>query len=209
MNVEKTMENLKRNRMLPYWVKTKEEARAKVEELLQEGATVAVGGSVTLEQAGIIELLRSGRYRFLDRYAKGADVAGIFRASFSADAYLCSSNAVTEAGELFNVDGNGNRAAAMIFGPASVILVVGKNKLVKDLDEAKRRMRLITAPKNAQRLSLDTYCRTKGICAAADDEAFCAGCQSDARICCAYTVLGPQRIKDRIKVILVDEDLGY
>lgn len=209
MNIEKTMENLKRNNMVPYRVKTKEEACAKVAELLGEGETVAVGGSVTLFEAGIIDHLRSGRYRFLDRHQKGVDAQSIYRASFSADAYLCSSNAVTEEGELFNVDGNGNRVAAMIYGPSSVILVVGQNKIVKDIEAAKQRVRKVAAPKNVARLSFETYCRHEGVCMGEGSEAFCAGCQTDERICCDYTILAKQRIKDRIKVILVEEDLGY
>lgn len=209
MNIEKTMENLKKNRMVPYFVKTKEEALEKVRELLSPGDVVSVGGSVTLKQTGVMDLLRNGDYRFLDREEKGVDVGAIYREAFSADAFICSSNAITENGELYNVDGNGNRVAAMIFGPKSVIVVAGKNKIVRDIPEATKRLKTVAAPKNTKRLSCKTYCEETGVCMGADDTEMCAGCQSDGRICCAYTVLSHQRTKDRIKVILVDEELGY
>lgn len=106
---EKTMENLRKNRMEAYYVDTAAEVPAQVEALMHKGDVAAVGGSVTLAQTGVLDLLRSGRYRFLDRYAPGLDaeqVRRIFLDSFSADVYLASANAVTMNGELYNVDGN-------------------------------------------------------------------------------------------------------
>lgn len=214
MNIEKTVENLKKNNMIPYVVKDKKEAKEKLESLLSKNDTVAVGGSMTLSECGIIDLLRSGEYNFLDRYKEGLsreDINKIYRESFFADAYISSSNAITENGELYNVDGNSNRVAALMFGPKSVIIVAGKQKIVKDLDEAVRRVKQIAAPKNAKRLSCNTYCEKKGICVS---EAYSAlgmtdGCGSEDRICASYTVMAHQRIKDRIKVIIIDEEAGY
>ncbi len=214
MNIEKTMENLKKNNIMPFYVKTKEEAKEKVKELLLKGAKVGVGGSMTLFECGIIDLLRSGDYDFLDRYKEGLsrdEINDIYRQCFFADAYLMSTNALTESGELYNVDGNSNRVAALLFGPASVIVVAGKNKIVKDLSEAVMRMKTIAAPKNAKRLSCKTYCAAAGECMDKERtaDAMTKGCASPDRICANYTVTGQQRIKDRIKVIIIDEETGY
>lgn len=214
MNIEKTVENLRKNNMEVHLVKTKAEACEKTKELLQKGATVGVGGSMTLFYCGIIDLLRSGDYNFLDRYNKELtreEIEKMFRDSFFADAYLTSSNAVTENGELYNVDGNSNRVAAMLFGPKEVIVVVGKNKIVRDLDEAVARVKKIAAPKNSQRLSYQTYCLKAGRCMSEELTAakMTDGCASPERICASYTVIGRQRIKNRIKVIIIDEEVGY
>ena len=124
----------------------------------------------------------------------------IFRKSFFSDTYLTSTNAITENGELYNVDGYGNRVAAMIYGPKSVIVVAGINKIVKDLDQAVERVKRIAAPANSIRLDKNTPCTKTG---------YCVDCKKDDRICCSYTVLGHQKQKNRIKVILVGESLGY
>ncbi len=214
MNIEKIMENLKKNNIMPFYVKTKEEAKEKVKELLPKGAKVGVGGSMTLFECGIIDLLRSGDYDFLDRYKEGLsrdEINDIYRQCFFADAYLMSTNALTESGELYNVDGNSNRVAALLFGPASVIVVAGKNKIVADLSEAVMRMKTLAAPKNAKRLSCKTYCAAAGECMDKERtaDAMTKGCASPDRICANYTVTGRQRIKDRIKVIIIDEETGY
>lgn len=214
--IQRTMEALRRSRMEACYAERAADVPGLVESLLREGDTVAAGGSVTLAEAGVLELLRSGRYRFLDRDVPGlspADVRRIQLESFGADAYLTSANAVTEAGELYYVDGNGNRAAAVLFGPEQVIVVAGVNKIVPDLPSAVRRVRDTAAPANVQRLSCETYCRESGRCAGADQPAGLAGltrgCKADGRICCDYVVLGPQRKPGRIRVILVGEPLGY
>ena len=214
--IERTIEALRRNRMEACYAERAADVPGLVESLLREGDTVAAGGSVTLAEAGVLELLRSGRYRFLDRDVPGLtpeDVRRIHLNSFDADAYLTSANAVTEAGELYYVDGNGNRAAAVLFGPKRVIVVAGVNKIVSDLPAAVRRVQDTAAPANVQRLSCATYCRETGRCAGADLPADLAGiprgCKTDGRICCDYVVVGPQRQPGRIRVILVGEPLGY
>lgn len=199
----RTIENLAKNNMLGFYVQDRQQAVAKVAELIKEGELVAVGGSMTLFETGIIDHLRSGRYSFLDRYMEGlsrTQMEEIYRKSFFADTYLTSTNAITEAGELYNVDGNGNRVAAMIYGPKSVIVVAGVNKIVKDVAEAVERVRRIAAPANCARLDTKTPCIRTGSC---------VDCKTENRICCSYTVLGHQRQKNRIKVILVGEYLGY
>ncbi len=205
-------EALRRNNMESYVVDTADEVVPLLKKLLHTGNTVAVGGSRTLDELGVIDLLRGGDYQFLDRYAPDLtreQVTDLFRRSFSADTYLCSSNAVTLRGELYNVDGNGNRIAAMCFGPRSVIVVVGCNKVVADLKEAEKRVKTVAAPLNAKRLHCTTYCHERGECMGKDGEWCTDGCASSARICCTYMAMGYQREAGRIKVILVGESLGF
>ncbi len=193
-----------------FFVKTKEEAAALVESMLGEGETVASGGSVTLQESGVLELLKSCKYNYIDRFAAKTpeESEEIFKKILFCDTYFASANALTEAGELVNVDGNCNRISAIAFGPKRVILVVGKNKIVRNAAEGFSRVKTVAAPKNARRLGLDTPCSRLGRCVKADEPA-AAGCNSPFRICANYMVTGYQRDKDRIKVILVDEDLGY
>lgn len=211
---EKVIANLEKNNMKGYFAKDKNEALEIVKSLLNEGDTVGVGGSMSLFECGVIEHLRCGKYEFLDRYVENIsrdEVNEIYRKSFSADAYLCSSNAITENGDLYNVDGNSNRVACICYGPKSVIMVVGKNKIVKNINEAVNRVKTISAPKNCERLGLETYCKLKGGCISLEnaDADMCEGCKGSTRICCSYVVSSYQRTKDRIKVILVDEEIGY
>ena len=209
MKLERTVKALQANRMEACWVRSKADALAKVKELLPQGAVVSNGGSMTLAECGIMDLLRSGDYEFLDRDAvTKEELPALFRKVFSADAYLMSSNAVTEQGELYNVDGNGNRVSALIFGPASVIVVAGANKIVPDIPAAVQRVKRTAAPVNAMRLHQDTPCGACGTCAGVRGD-LAAGCKAEQRICCSYVVSGYQRFPNRIKVILVTENLGY
>ena len=209
MKLERTVKALRENRMDACWVRTKADALAKVKELLPKGAVVSNGGSMTLSECGIMDLLRSGDYEFLDRAAvPQEELPKLFRKVFSADAYLMSSNAVTEQGELYNVDGNGNRVSALIFGPESVIVVAGANKIVPDTPSAVQRVKRLAAPVNAMRLHQDTRCAKCGTCAGVRGD-LAAGCKAEQRICCSYVVSGYQRFPNRIKVILVAENLGY
>ncbi len=210
-SVEKVMDNLRKNNLNPTYVPYIADVRPLLGRMLNDGDVVAVGGSVTLDEANILSLLREERYRFLDRYAEGltrAQQEEIFRQSFSADVYLCSSNAVTENGELYNVDGTGNRVAAIAYGPKKVIMVVGVNKIVPDMDAAIARVKTCAAPRNTARLGFETYCKNTGHCMKVDGS-MGEGCASDCRICCSYLVTGYQRAKDRIHVILVGEECGY
>lgn len=211
--IDKTLGGLKKNNIGAYYAKNRQMALDMVSKLLPLDGIVSVGGSVTLRECGIIDLLRNGQYRFLDRHAAGLspkEVEDIYIQSFSADAYLCSTNAVTENGELYNVDGTSNRVAAMLYGPRSVIVVAGIQKIVRDIDEAVLRVKRIAAPANCVRLSLDTFCANKGECLSDSGcRNMTEGCRSDSRPCCNYVVMAHQRIKGRVKVILVGEPLGY
>lgn len=135
--------------------------------LVCPGATVTHGGSETLIQLGIPELLSGGDYNYLDRSAEGLtreQVEEIYRKSYFADYYFTSSNAVTETGELYNVDGNSNRVSAILYGPKNVLVFVGINKIVRDINEAITRVKTIAAPANTLRLSCDTPCAKTGEC---------------------------------------------
>lgn len=208
---ERVCQALRRNRMEAQYVATRQEVAPLVESLLHEGDTVATGGSVTLAETGVLDLLKSGRYRYVDRTAPGLtpeERRQAFANTAQADVFFCSCNAVTLAGELYNVDGNGNRVSAIAHGPRSVILVVGMNKVVADLPAAVRRVKTVAAPQNGVRLGLSTPCALTGVCAAVNG-GMTDGCASEQRMCCQYLVSGRQREPDRIRVILVGEPLGY
>ena len=206
--LERTAAALEKNNIKAFICENKDEALNIVKGLLTKGSTVSNGGSVSLSQCGVIDLLRCGDYNYLDRTGlEGEALQKLYRDCFFADSYLCSSNAVTEDGYLYNVDGNSNRVSAITFGPKQVIMVVGMNKVVRNIDEAIHRVKSVSAPANTKRLGCDTYCEKKGVCVGIN------GCISDgcdgARICCNYVISAKQRIKDRIKVILVKEELGF
>lgn len=212
--INKTIENLKSNNMQAYYCETSEDVCKKVEELINDGDIISNGGSVTLKQTGVEDLIKNGRYNYLDRSAPNLtreEVQDIYRKAFSCDVYFSSANAITENGQLYNVDGNSNRVSAILFGPKSVIIIAGYNKIVKNIDEAILRVKTCAAPPNTIRLNLDTYCSKTGKCVSLnkEDSELCDGCKSKTRICCNYVVSGYQRHKDRIKVIIVGEELGY
>ena len=208
--IEKTLDNLKKNNIAAYFAETSAEAVKLVESMLSEGETISCGGSVTLSESGVFALMQSGKYNFLDRSkAKNPEeMAEIYRKSFYADTYLTSSNALTEEGELVNVDGNCNRISAITFGPKSVIVVVGVNKIVKNVEEGFKRVKEIAAPLNTKRLGCNTPCAKLGHCIKAE-RPIPEGCDSPERICVNYLVSGRQRVKDRVKVIICNESLGY
>lgn len=209
--IEKTMENLKKNNMQAFFVKDKEEIPAVVKQMLKPGDMISCGGSVTLSECGVTDLMRSGEYNFLDRDVarkNGVDLNDLYRQTFSADVFLTSANAVTEKGELINVDGNGNRVAAITYGPKSVICIVGANKLVESVEEGFKRAKTVAAPKNAVRLNTNTPCKELGHCIYAEDE-WHKGCAADDRLCVSFSVTGYQRDKNRIKVIICNDSLGY
>ncbi len=213
--INSLMENLKANNMKPYFVKTREEAKDLVLSLISEGAVVANGGSVSLNEAGVLQALREREdVTLLDKSKEGltkAEIDEINLKAFTSDVYLMSTNALTLNGELYNVDGNTNRVAALLYGPKSVIVVCGINKIVENLDEAVARVKKCAAPKNTVRLHTGSYCESEGSCVSLNKEKpfMCDGCKGNGRICCNYVVSAQQRHVDRIKVILVDESLGY
>lgn len=210
--IKKTMENLEKNGMKAFFVETKEEVVPLVETLVEEGSSVSNGGSVSIKETGVMNLLESGKYNFIDRRGlEGEELRESYIKTFGCDTFFCSSNAVTENGELYNVDGNSNRVACIVYGPRQVIMVVGVNKIVPDISAAIRRVKECAAPANTVRLNKNTPCAVTGHCISLDRESsyICDGCQGDDRVCCNFVISAHQRHKDRIKVIIVNESLGY
>ena len=207
--VIKALEN---NNMNGFFAKTAEDAKKISKSLLNDGDVVTHGGSVTLKECGITELLKNGKYTYLDRSVPGLtsdQIMEIYRKAFFADVYFTSTNALTVNGELYNVDGNSNRVAAMLFGPKKVVVIAGYNKIVNSIDEAAKRVKSIAAPANCQRLDKNTYCHEKCQCVALNEASISAGCQSPDRICRNFTIMSKQGTKGRVNVIIVGEELGY
>lgn len=201
--IDRTIKNLNRRNMGGFFVKDKNELIMLLKKLIDDNSTVGVGDSMTLFETGVIDFLRKGDYVFLDKYRDGItseEKKEIYLKNFSANTFMCSTNALTEDGELYNIDGNGSRVAPMLYGPKEVILVAGINKIVKDIEEAEKRVRNYAAPIDAKRLNKDTPCTTLG---------YCVDCKSPNRICNDFTIIRGQFIKNRIKVIIVGEQLGY
>ncbi len=201
--VEKVINGLEKHNMKGIFVKDEEELIEILKEFIQEDSVVGTGDSITLLETGVLDFLRDGNYIFLDKYRDGItseEKRQIYIQNFSADTFLCSTNALTEEGELYNIDGNGSRVAPMIYGPKQVIIVAGINKLVKNLEEAERRVRNYAAPIDAKRLGKDTPCTKLG---------HCVDCKSPDRICNDFVTITRQFVKDRIKVIIVAKQLGY
>ncbi len=201
--ITRTVQAINKNNMNGYYAKDREELIRIIEDIVSENSLVSCGGSMTLFETGVMEYLRSGRYKFLDRYKEDItreEVVNMFKESFFADAYFTSSNAVTENGELYNVDGNGNRVAAMLYGPEKVIVICGVNKIVKNVEEAIKRNRECAAPINAKRLNKETPCSKIG---------YCMDCKSKDRICNEYTLIKRQNRKERMHIIFLNENLGY
>ena len=207
-----TMEALKKNNMVPFYAENKEEALEILKGLIKENDLIGLGGSMTLKEIGATALVRGGGYNIIDRYDENLTAEErmeCLRKALLSDVFLTSSNAISEKGELINVDGFGNRGAALVYGPKSVVVVVGKNKIVKNAEEGFKRIKEIAAPKNCQRLAKNNYCAFKNECMAISEDSLSSGCKSESRICCSYIVQSYQLIKDRIKVIICNEDLGY
>ena len=210
--VFKVGENLKKNNMDFFFAETKSDVPAIVESLIKDGDVITNGGTLSMSECELGELLNCGKYTYLDRSKMTKEeIAELYIKAFSADVYISSSNAITEDGVLYNVDGNSNRIAAIAFGPKSVIIIAGYNKIVRNLDEAENRVKNEAAPLNCMRLSSNTYCKDAGKCVSLtkNEHQICDGCSSSERICCNYLISAYQRHKNRIKVILVGEELGY
>lgn len=213
--IQKLFKNLEKNKIQPLFAETKEDAVKLVKDMLFDGCVITWGGSMSVIECGIDKLLRDEKYCFMDRGRAGItpeEQQECFKASIGADFFFCSANAITEKGEIVNVDGLANRISSIAFGPKKVVMIVGVNKIVCDLKEAFLRVKKIAAPKNCVRLNKNTPCAKLGHCVSLvnnDNPDFADGCNSDDRICCDYMVSAMQRQSNRLTVILVDENLGY
>ncbi|MFR8650385.1 MAG: lactate utilization protein [Faecalibacillus sp.] len=209
-NVEKILEIKNRkmqkafnqNHIELLFLNNQEELLKYLDNLIEENQTVGVGGSMTLFETGVIDYLRKKPIRFLDRYQEGLStdqIENIFHQSLLADVYLTSSNAIDRNGNLYNIDGRGNRVAAMIYGPKKVVVIVGMNKIFDDELSAIQHIKNMSCPANALRLHKNTPCVQVGKC---------VDCQSDDRICSAYVKIARQPL-GRMTVLVINEELGY
>lgn len=192
---------LEKRNMEGYYCPTAQEAVKKVLELIPEGETVSWGGVMTVDQLGIKqELVRRGQ-PLIDRDTAETPEGrmDLMRQALSCGTFLMSSNAISVDGQLVNIDGMGNRVAALCFGPRQVIVVAGMNKVAGDLNAAIARARNIAAPANAQRFNVKTPCGINGQC---------GDCTSPDCVCAQMVITRFSKIKGRIKVVLVGEDLG-
>ena len=158
-----------------------------------------MGGSVSARVIGLVDAMKLGNYKFIDRDLSDNKRAAAL-AAYDVDVFLASCNAMTEDGVLVNIDGNANRVSAIAYGPKKVVFIVGMNKVCKDVDSAMKRARNVAATVNAQRFGLDTPCSKTGSC---------MDCKSPDTICCQFLITRYSRHDDRIFVILVNDNLGF
>lgn len=196
---EKVIKELDSRNMSGYYAKTKEEALEMALKLIPEGSKVTKGGSASVEEIGLTKALMEGNYNYCNRdAATDKRTAELF--AYDADVFLGSVNAMTEDGILINIDGNSNRVSAYAYGPRKLVLIVGMNKITKDVDSALKRARNEAATINAQRFGLNTPCTKTGAC---------MNCKSPDTICCQFLITRFSKHKDRIHVILVNDSLGF
>jgi hypothetical protein len=201
---KKIIQNLEKRRMAGSYAPTAAQARSEILSMIPEGAVVYRCGSMTATNMGLWEEMAGlPGIEIIDPYLTGLtpeEGLELRRKGMTADVMIAGSNAITLDGKLVNLDGMGNRVAAMSFGPRKVILVVGMNKVAADLESAIARVKHYAAPVNAVRIGIDTPCVETGLC---------SDCKSPQRICNMWSIIEGHMIKDRIHVKLVGDSLGY
>lgn len=198
----KVAEALNKRHFEAYYCPDRAAAIEKVLELISLEDTVSWGGTLTVDELGLKDLLRARGQKLIDRDTaqSNEERVELMRKGLLADTFLTSSNAVSADGQLVNIDGTGNRVAALCFGPTQVVVVAGMNKVAGDLDGAMRRAREVAAPMNAQRFPLKTPCVANGLC---------GDCKGPDSICAQIVTTRLCKPAGRIKVVLVGEDLGF
>ena len=196
---QKVIKGLESRNMKGLYAKDREEALKIALDLIPEGSSVTMGGSVSAAEIGLVDAVKNGSYEFIDRNT-AEDKRKAALAAYDVDFFLSSCNAMTEDGVLVNIDGNANRVSAIAHGPRKVLFIVGMNKVCKDVDSAMKRARNVAAPINAQRFGLSTPCAKTGSC---------MDCKSPDTICCQFLITRYSRHDDRIYVILVNDNLGF
>jgi len=196
------IKHLEKRGMEGYYCTDSKDAVKKALSFIPDGSGVSWGGAMTLDECGIMDALKNAPLQLIDRSTAKTpeEVTAIYHQALSADYYLMSTNAITLDGQLVNIDGNGNRAAALVYGPSHVIIIAGMNKAAINLEAAVDRARNQAAPPNAMRLGRKTPCQTTGVC---------ANCLTSECICAHMVTTRFNRIPGRIKIILVGETLGY
>ena len=196
---QRVIKGLNSRNMNAYYAASREEALKLALELIPKGSSVTMGGAMSAHEIGLVAALKGPDYNFIDRDAY-ADKRAAMLAAYDADVFLSSVNAMTEDGVLVNIDGNSNRVSAIAQGPKKVVMIVGMNKVCKDIDGAMKRARNVAAPINAQRFGLNTPCAKTGAC---------MDCKSPDTICCQFLITRFSRHAGRIYVILVNDNLGF
>lgn len=196
------IKNLEKRNMEGYFFKTSSECVEAIVNSIPQGSTIGWGGSETIKESGLMDAIYNGSYELIDRMAakNPEEARQIYAKTVLADYYLMSSNAVTIDGELINIDGNGNRVACLIQGPSHVIIVVGMNKIVTDVQSGIARVRNMASPPNAIRLNKKIPCAATG---------YCHDCLAPECFCNQIVITRRSGHTGRIKVYLVAEDLGY
>lgn len=198
----KVAEALNKRYFEAYYCSDRAEALEKILELIPQDHVVSWGGAATVDELGVKEALRQRGQAVIDREtAKDAqERQQMLKQALTCDTFLMGSNAISADGQLVNIDGTGNRVAALCFGPTQVVVVAGMNKVAGDLDGAMRRAREVAAPMNAQRFPLKTPCVANGLC---------GDCKGPDSICAQIVTTRLCKPAGRIKVVLVGEDLGF
>lgn len=199
---EVLVKNLRSHHFEAYYCADKTEALSKALELIPEGSSVGWGGALSAQQIGLIDAVNAGNYTTIDRdkAANPAERVKLMKQCLTADVFITGANALSMDGQMVNIDGNGNRVAAIVYGPDSVIVVAGMNKAVDTLEAAVQRARTVAAPMNMQRFHLNTPCDVTGQC---------GNCKSEGCICNQLLITRNSKPAGRIKVILVGEELGF
>ena len=196
------VKNLQNRHFEAYYCDNREEALQKALSLIPEGASVGWGGALSAKQIGLMDAVNAGPYRAIDRdkCATQEEWKQAMLDCLLVDVFLTGANALSLDGQMVNIDGGGNRVAAIVYGPGSVIVVAGMNKVVDSLEDAVRRARTVAAPMNKQRFPAQTPCEVTGTC---------GDCKAEGCICNQILVTRHCRPAGRIKFILVGEDLGF
>lgn len=195
------VKNLQSRHFDAYYCENKEEALKKALELIPEGSSVGWGGAMSCEQIGLMDALKAGNYKALDRsLAKDAqEREQMMKEMLFADVFLTGANGLSLDGQMVNIDGTGNRVAAICYGPSTILVVAGMNKVEDTIEAAVNRARTVAAPMNKQRFPNVTPCEVTGSC---------ANCKAEGSICNQILVTRHCRPAGRIKFILVGEELG-
>ena len=198
----KIVKELTARNMEAYYTDSKEEALKKALELIPEGSSISWGGSMSVNEIGLKEAVCQGNYQVYNRDIAPTpeDKRKIELAAYDCDYFLTSANAITEDGIMINIDGHSNRVSSSAAGPRNVLMIIGMNKVTRDVDSAMSRARNEAAPINAQRFNLSTPCCKTGAC---------FDCKTPDTICCQILITRYSKTPQRIKVILVNEDLGF
>ncbi len=196
---KEVIKGLESRNMTGYYAADNDEALKKALEIINEGASVTMGGAMSAHEIGLVDRLKEGNYDFIDRDAYEDKREAMLKA-YDADFFISSANAITNDGIMVNIDGNSNRVSAIAQGPKKVLFIIGMNKVCDDLDGAMKRARNVAAPINAQRFGLATPCAKTGSC---------MNCKSPDTICCQFLITRYSRHEGRIHVILVNDNLGF